>query len=64
MLELNIGRSGKGDARREVDAPDLLGRSNSDNRLHIELDICLRDKAVTVQTVFRAEAELGTPLGV
>ena len=46
MLELDVGRSRKGNARREVHALELLGRDNSDCRLHIESNICLRDKGV------------------
>ena len=64
MMEPDVGRISKDDARREVHAPDLLGRSNSDNRLPTESDIFLRDKGVAARTVHRAEPKLGTPSGV
>ena len=63
-LELDIGRSDEGDARREVHAPDLLAQSNPDNYIHSKSSIYLRDKCVTIRTIFRAEVKLGAPVGV
>ena len=56
MMEPDIGRSGKDNVGGEEHAPDLLGRSKLDNRLHPKLDIYLWNKAVATRIVLRVEA--------